>query len=119
MAYMGGRWRLGPDEALCVTVRPPSREFVYWGLVILNPWMESYEARGTVTATNDARASREPDGSWRVLIAPRDPGVPNWLDTGGRREGFALLRWVGAGSAPPAPLCEVVPLGAPRPRRSG
>ena len=42
------------------------------------------------------------------MIAPEDPGVPNGLDTGGRLEGYALLRWVLAGADPPTPTCELV-----------
>ena len=29
----------------------------------------------------------------RLVVAHRDPGVPNWLDTGGHREGFLTPRW--------------------------
>ena len=33
------------------------------------------------------------DGLIRWVIAHRDPGVPNWLDTTGHREGFMAPRW--------------------------
>ncbi len=44
-----------------------------------------------------------------MVIAPSDPGpgVENWLDTGGRREGYMLVRWVLA-DGPPHPSAEVV-----------
>lgn len=116
MVYMGGRWRLEEGEALVVTIRPPARPFTYWGLTLVNPWAESYDYRFARTCTNNARAARTADGSWRVVIAPEDPGAQTWLDTGGRREGQMLLRWVLA-DRPPAPTCEVVPLG--RLRASG
>ena len=43
------------------------------------------------------------------MISPVDPGVPNWLDTGGRREGYMIVRWVLA-DRPPHPTCELVPI---------
>ena len=50
-------------------------------------------------------------------MAPRDragdpgPGVDNWLDTGGRIEGYMLVRWVLA-DGPPHPSAEVVKIAA-------
>jgi hypothetical protein len=113
MVYMGGRWRLAPGEALRVRIEPPKRPFTYWGLVLVNPWAESYDYRFAETCTNNARARRADDGAWHLVIAPGDPGVPNWLDTGGRLEGQMLLRWVLA-DRPPLPACEVVPLASLR-----
>jgi hypothetical protein len=107
MDYHGGRWVLGEDEALVITVDPPEGDFLYWGLTVANPWMESYDYRYTTTALNNRRAVRSDDGTWRMAISPRDPGVPNWLDTGGRREGYMLVRWVLA-DHPPHPRCELV-----------
>jgi hypothetical protein len=108
MVYMGGKFDLGPGEALRITIRPPPYPFVYWGLVLVNPWMESYDFRHTTTHLSNGTAMPGPDGAWTLVVAPEDPGVPNWLDAGGRREGFLLLRWVLAGDAPPTPECEVV-----------
>jgi hypothetical protein len=113
MVYHGGRWVLGDDEALVITVTPPADDFLYWGLTIANPWMESYDYRYTTTALNNRRSVRSEDGTWRVVIAPRDPGVRNWLDTGGRREGYMLLRWVLA-DGPPHPHCELLPISRVR-----
>jgi hypothetical protein len=110
MTYHGGRWVLGDDEALVVTVTPPEEEFLYWGLTIANPWMESYDYRYTTTALNNRRAVRSADGRWCMAIAPRDPGIANWLDTGGRTEGYMLVRWVLAGEHPPHPTAELVPI---------
>lgn len=109
MVYHGGRWVLDDGEALVVTVAPPVEDFLYWGLTIANPWMESYDYRYTTTSLNNRRSALSGDGSWRVVIAPQDPGVSNWVDTGGRQEGYMLVRWVLA-AAPPHPTCEVLPI---------
>jgi hypothetical protein len=69
--------------------------------------MESFDYRYATTALNNKTARRSPDGSWRMVIAPFDPGVENWLDTGGRLEGYMLVRWVLA-DGPPHPTAEVV-----------
>jgi hypothetical protein len=114
MVYMGGHFRLEPDQALVITMKPPPYDFVYWGLVIVNPWTESYDYRYTTTHWNNGSARRNADGTWTLVIAPEDPAVENWLDTGGRLEGVINLRWVLAGDAPPVPDCEVVSLASLR-----
>ena len=100
MTYHGGLFRLGDGEALEITVRPPSTPFTYWGLTTTNPWMESYDYRHRRTHLNDRTAERNSDGTWTLVLAPEDPGHTNWVDTGGRREGYAIVRWVLADDAP-------------------
>jgi hypothetical protein len=109
MTYHGGRFRLGPGQALVVTVHRPDRPFLYWGLTLTSPWMESFDYRYTTTALNNSSAAPSEDGSWRMVIAPTSPGpgVANWLDTGGRLEGYMLVRWVLADD-PPHPTAELV-----------
>jgi hypothetical protein len=113
MTYHGGRWVLGEGEALVVTVHDPPNKFLYWGLTTATAWMESLDYRYTTTNLNNHTAPRSPDGDWRLVIAPTDPGVPNWLDTGGRREGYMIVRWVLA-DRPPHPTCELVPIASLR-----
>jgi hypothetical protein len=109
MTYHGGRWVLGEGEALVITVHDPPTDFLYWGLTTSTAWMESLDYRYTTTNLNNHTAQRSPDGDWRLVIAPSDPGVPNWLDTGGRLEGYMIVRWVLADN-PPHPSCELVPI---------
>jgi hypothetical protein len=111
MTYHGGRFRLEPGQALVVTVHEPETSFLYWGLTLTSPWMESFDYRYTTTALNNRSARRSEDGSWRLVIAPTDPGpgVVNWLDTGGRLEGYMLVRWCLA-DGPPHPTAELVSL---------
>lgn len=107
MTYHGGRFVLGKGEALVVTIDEPDEDFLYWGLTIASPWMESYDYRYATVNLNNRSAERSPDGAWRVVISAEDPGVPNWLDTGGRSQGYMIVRWVLA-TAPSHPTCEVV-----------
>ncbi|MDQ1381242.1 MAG: hypothetical protein QOJ71_1961, partial [Actinomycetota bacterium] len=40
---------------------------------------------------NRASTTLEPDGSFRMVLAHSDPGVPNWIDTEGK--GFGMVFW--------------------------
>ena len=109
MTYHGGRFKVGEDDALVVTVHEPDKPFLYWGLTLASPWMESFDYRYTTTNLNNKRATQSGDGSWRLVVAPRNPGphVDNWLDTGGRLEGYMIVRWILA-DGPPHPTAEVM-----------
>ncbi len=111
MGYAGGRWTLGEGEALRILIRVPA-DLVYWGLVIVNPWMESHDYRYRTTHLSMDTARKNADGSWTLVIAPESPGprYPNWIDSGGRREGFMLMRSVLGASMHADPECEVVKL---------
>ena len=115
MTYHGGRFVLEEGEALVVTVHQPATEFLYWGLTTSSAWMESLDYRYTITNLNNRTAQRSEDGSWQLVIAPRNPGVPNWLDTQGRLTGYMIVRWVLADD-PPHPTAGVVPIDRLRDR---
>ena len=106
-SYNYSYWELAEDEAFVVELTPPECE--YWNLQIGNHWLESLDFRHYTTHVNHATAVRGPDGSVRVVVARRDPGVPNWLDTAGHARGGLALRWVGA-KQPPQPVTSVVKL---------
>ena len=61
------------------------------------------------THVNHETAVADADGHVRIVVAHRDPGVPNWLDTAGHRRGGLALRWVGAEEIP-EPRTRVVAL---------
>jgi hypothetical protein len=96
--YVLGTWRLGPDEALVIETTPPATRF--WNLVVENIWHECFDVRRRTTSLTDAGVVRRADGSVRLVLAGRDPGVANWLDTGGRHRGFMLFRWLDNPAAP-------------------
>jgi hypothetical protein len=90
--YAGGVYDLGPDEALVIEVRVPV-EPQYQSLHLSNLWGESHDYANHVSSLNGHQVSRDPDGAIRYVIAHRDPGVPNWLDTTGLETGFMSYRW--------------------------
>lgn len=106
--YYHGYYRLAADEALIVEVpRVPPCES--WNLQINNHWMESIDYRYHRAHVNKHTATYGPDGRCTIVIAPRDPGRPNWLDTSGHAEGTMCFRWIGA-SEIVDPITRIVPL---------
>jgi hypothetical protein len=65
----------------------------YMGFHLANVWGESHDYANHVSSLNGTQAVRDDDGHYRYVVAHCDPGVPNWLDATGLREGFMTLRW--------------------------
>ena len=107
--YYGGYYELAEGEALVVHLEPPACE--YWNLQLCNHWLESLDYEHHCIHVNDHSAVASEDGSVRVVVSRRDPGVPNWLDTAGHARGALALRWVGAKHIP-VPRTQVVPISS-------
>jgi hypothetical protein len=83
-------WSLQPDEALILEFKPiPS---LMWSIELENAWWCTPDYRWRLVATTDSQAVLEDDGTCRLVVANRDPGVPNWLDTGTWPEGWVRYR---------------------------
>ncbi|WP_028926562.1 DUF1214 domain-containing protein [Pseudonocardia acaciae] len=104
--YLHGYWTLRPDQAWVITTDVP--DCPYWNFQLDNWWMESLDHAHSITV-NKHTATLDPDGRLTIVVADRDPGARNWIDTHGHRRGTALLRWLGAAEHP-IPTCRVVPL---------
>ncbi|HZO08137.1 MAG TPA: DUF1214 domain-containing protein, partial [Myxococcota bacterium] len=103
---------LADDEVLLVECELP--EASYWGFALHSPYfLESGDFASRQTSLSAHQAHVDADGRLRVVLAHRDPGVPNWLDTSGHRRGMLAYRFVHAHSAP-APEARVVPVAALR-----
>jgi len=90
--YAGGVYELAADEALIVENEIPV-EPMYIGMHLANFWGESFDYANRITSLNGMQSERSSDGLLRYVVAHRDPGVPNWLDTTGQPEGFVTPRW--------------------------
>ena len=55
-------------------------------------WGQSLDYANRLTSINQAQAHRDEDGRLRYVIAHRDPGAPNWLDTTEHPSGYITLR---------------------------
>jgi len=96
--YYHGYWQLEPDEALVIEVTPPACE--YWNFQLNNHWMESLDYRYHRIDLNHHGVVVRRDGSVRLIVTHRDPGLPNWIDTAFHQRGTMCLRWIGADSHP-------------------
>jgi len=82
---------LAPGDALYVSSDVPDAR--YWSLQLYAMrWFEPYDI-GAVTSLNHRQAFVGSDGRLHVVLAARDPGVPNWLDTEGRPVGLLNFRY--------------------------
>jgi len=106
--YSMGRWNLAPDEALVMTGELP--EGVFTNVMLWNKHMQTLDYRSLQSSLNQSQITLEPDGSYRIVVAHGDPGVPNWLDTDGHREGSVFWRFLLPETDPTAITCQVVPL---------
>ncbi len=98
--YAGGIYELDPDEALIVESRVQLAP-QYIGFQIANLWGESIEYANQIGSLNGRQCRVDADGAIRLVIAHRDPGVPNWIDTTGHPEGFMAPRWAYSQTPPP------------------
>ena len=98
---------LKDDEAWVIESEVP--ECRLWNFQLCNWWMESLDYRTIDNVwTNQTKAKLEKDGTLKIVVAKKDPGLGgNWLDSTSHTNGVALLRWVGAKNHP-VPKCSVV-----------
>lgn len=87
-----GSWvnELGDDEAVVVEGKAPQAR--YWSVQYLSRWMESPDYRACQVFFTQANTVLQPGGTFRVVVAHRDPGVSNWLDTTGLKSGNITVR---------------------------
>jgi len=89
--FSSGHFRLEPDEALMVTLKPA--EVPYWGMDITNYWFEPMSWPSHRSHLNNRTAVTAADGTVKVAIAATRPDADNWIDTRGHREGMMMFRW--------------------------
>ena len=83
-------YAIAPDEALVLRGRLPACRFA--NVMLWNRYLQSYDYMNRRISLNRRQMQFEPDGSYRIVIAHRDPGVPNWLDSEGRTTGQVYWR---------------------------
>lgn len=87
--YSMAPYLLGPDEALIITGRWPDCRF--GNVCLWNRFQQTFDYRERTVSLNRAQTVLGEDGSFRIVIAHEDPGLPNWLDTEGNP--FGLVFW--------------------------
>ena len=106
--YYEGAYDLADDEALIVSAKAPAR-CLYRSIILTNSIYETTDCVNNQSSLNDAQAPLDGDGVLRIVVSEKDPGVPNWLDTAGYRQGVIQGRWTEC-DAQPVPQVEKVRL---------
>ncbi|BBY58999.1 hypothetical protein [Mycolicibacterium sarraceniae] len=88
--YVMGRFDLGPDETFVVDVKDGGAE--YFTVPLSNIWGTTLNIVDRTGSLNKAQSLPNADGSYTYVISPVDPGVANWIDSDGLREGILTLR---------------------------
>lgn len=107
-AYSMAPYLIGPDEALVITGRWPECRFA--NVCLWNRWSQMYDYVNRQVSRNRANTTPEPDGSFRLILAHTDPGLPNWIDTEGRPLGTVFFRFFLPEGDVATPKAEVVKL---------
>jgi hypothetical protein len=82
---------LEPDQALVIRGRWPKCRFA--NIVLWNRFLQTLDYRYRTVSRNRKQTTLEEDGSFRMILAHEDPGLPNWLDTEGRTVGLMFWRF--------------------------
>ena len=86
-----GYFQLTDDQALVVTVSPGNARYV--NVPITDDWTITDNYWDQQTSLNLSQAIANPDGTYTFVIAKTDPGVANWISTGGLNQGTISIRF--------------------------
>ena len=81
-------------------------------MVLNNRFIQTPPYRERRVSLNRRQTVLEPDGSFRMILAHRDPGVPNWLDTAGAPTGTLFWRYLLPEEQPTQLETQVLPIDA-------
>lgn len=91
-AYTMAPYYLQPDQALIMEGRFPQCRMA--NVCLWNHYLQTYDYETRTSSLNRKQTRLQPDGSFRIVVAHRDPGVPNWVDTAGQPYGMVYWRFL-------------------------
>jgi hypothetical protein len=86
-----GYFQLDDDQALVVTIDPGNAG--YFVVPVTNDWTITDNYWDQQTSLNIAQSKKNADGTYTIVISPADPGVWNWVSTGGLNQGTISIRF--------------------------
>lgn len=107
-AYSMAPYLLGPDDALVIHARWPECRCA--NVSLWNRQLQTFDYLRNRVSLNRAQAEVDADGTIRVVIAHRNPGVANWLATEGRPFGLVFWRFMLPEGPIETPRAEVCPV---------
>jgi hypothetical protein len=91
---------LGPNQALLIRGQFPRCRFS--NVVLFNRFLQTLNYEERTISLNRAQTVQDTDGKFEMIVAHKDPGRPNWLDTEGRPYGLMFWRFqLPEGDIPP------------------
>jgi hypothetical protein len=97
--YWPAVFEIEDGEALIIETELPA-DRPYWNIQLNDPYFSIVEFVYRLSSINGATAKISSDGRLRAVVALEDPGVPNWLDPAGFKQGTIYGRWYGCDSNP-------------------
>jgi hypothetical protein len=82
---------LKEDEALICESEIPTVRF--WSVQVADPWFQTVDYAYHQSSLNGHQVRLDADGKARIVVAAKDPGVPNWIDTVDNNVGVFQWRW--------------------------
>ena len=89
---------IADDEALVLRWWPMGG--TYQAVHLRDLWNSSLEYTNMQSSLTGEQCEASADGSFWCVLSARDPGIANWLDTGGLRRGYVAFRYDGIGGKP-------------------
>ena len=86
-----GYFQLADDQALVLTINPGNAG--YFVVPVTNDWTITDNYWDQQTSLNIAQAKKNPDGTYTIVISPKDAQVWNWVSTGGLNQGTISIRF--------------------------
>lgn len=87
-----GYFQLADDQALVITIDPGNAG--YFIVPITNDWTITDNYWDAQTSLNNFQAVPNADGvTYTIVVSPTDPGVANWVSTGGLNQGTLSIRF--------------------------
>ncbi len=86
-----GYFALTDSEALVITIDPGNAG--YFTVPVTNLWTITDDYWNQQTSLNNAQALANADGTYTLVVSPTDPGVHNWVSTGGLNQGTISIRF--------------------------
>jgi hypothetical protein len=93
-----GHYELQDGQALVLTIDPGRAS--YFVVPTYDIWTITDDYWNKQTSLNNEQAVANSDGTYTVVISPTDPGVTNWIDTGGLHQGTISIRFQDLGPDP-------------------
>jgi hypothetical protein len=97
--YLESLYDIADDEALILETQVPNT-CRYWSFLVTDDQFGTVDWMNHQSSLNGFQAKIDQDGKFRAVISVHDPGVPNWLDTGGYLYGIIQGRWNKCSSDP-------------------